>query len=122
MPAEIDIAPFTLYEDRSATLTYPYYPSWGDNSGKLRIMRGMSPALESLGLTTHSKFIVFNNPNWGDLNAGCNDWSGDLDKIEVAVTEDMLKCISGEVSDGWGDTAIILQGDGLKVTKIVIVP
>ena len=133
VPAEIDIAPFTLYEDRSATLTYPYYPSWGDNSGKLRIMRGMSPALESLGLTTNSKFIVykevgttgqiqFNNPNWGDLNAGCNDWSGNLDKIEVAVTEDMLKCISGEVKDGWSDTAIILQGDGLKVTKIVILP
>ena len=39
VPMEIDIAPFTYYEDRSATLTYPYYPSWGDNSGKLRIMR-----------------------------------------------------------------------------------
>ena len=133
VPAEIDIAPFTLYEDRSATLKYPYYPSWGDNSGKLRIMRGMSPALESLGITTNSKFIVykevgttgqiqFNNPNWGDLNAGCNDWDGSADKIEVAVTEDMLKCINGEVKDGWSDTAIILQGDGLKVTKIVIVP
>ena len=130
---EIDIAPFTYYEDRSATLTYPYYPSWGDNSGKLRIMRGGNPAIESLGLTTSSKFIVykevgttgqiqFNNPNWGDLNAGCNDWDGSAEKIEVSVTEDMLKCISGEISDGWGDTAIILQGDGLKVTKIVIVP
>ena len=132
-PVEIDIAPFTYYEDRSATLTYPYYPSWGDNSGKLRIMRGGNPAIESLGLTTSSKFIVykevgttgqiqFNTPNWGDLNAGCNDWDGSAEKIEVPVTEDMLKCISGEVSDGWGDTAIILQGDGLKVTKIVIVP
>lgn len=66
--------------------------------------------------------IQFNNPNWGDLNAGCNDWDGSAEKIEVAVTEDMLKCISGEVADGWSDTAIILQGDGLKVTKIVIVP
>lgn len=133
VPVEIDIAPFTYYEDRSATLTYPYYPSWGDNSGKLRIMRGGSPAIETLGLTTSSKFIVykevgttgqiqFNNPNWGDLNAGCNDWDGSAEKIEVAVTEDMLKCISGEVADGWSDTALILQGDGLKVTKIVIVP
>ena len=131
--AEIDIAPFTYYEDRSATLTYPYHPSWSDNSGKLRIMRGGNPAIETLGLTTGSKFIVykevgttgqiqFNNPNWGDLNAGCNDWDGSLDKIEVPMTEDMLKCISGEIADGWSDTAIILQGDGLTVTKIVIVP
>jgi hypothetical protein len=33
----------------------------------------------------------------------------------------MLKCINGEVVDGWSDTALILQGDGLTVKKIVIV-
>ena len=132
--AEIDIAAFTLYEDSSASLTYPYYPSWGDNSGKLRIMRGLGDKpIETLGLTTSSKFIVykeagttgqiqFNNPNWTDLQAGCNDWDGSAETIEVPVTEDMLKCINGEVSDGWSDTALILQGDGLTVTKIVIVP
>ena len=130
---EIDIAPFTLYEDRSANLTYPYYPSWGDNSGKLRIMRGLGDApIETLGLTTSSKFIIykeagttgqiqFNNPNWADFQAGCNDWDGSAETIEVPITEDMLKCINGEVTDGWSDTAIILQGDGLTVTKIVIV-
>jgi hypothetical protein len=97
-------------------------------------MRGMGdPALENLGLTTSSKFVVykevgttgqiqFNNPNWGDLNAGCNDWAGDKETIEVPITEDMLKCINGEISDGWSNTALILQGDGLTVTKIVIVP
>ena len=132
--SDIDIAAFTLYEDRSANLEWPYFPSWSDNSGKLRIMRGLGDTpIETLGLTTSSKFVVykeagttgqiqFNNPNWVDLQAGCNDWDGSAETIEVPITEEMLKCISGEITDGWSDTAIILQGDGLKVTKIVIVP
>ena len=131
-PAEIDIAPFTYYEDRSATLTYPYHPSWSDNSGKLRIMRGGDPAIESLGLTTSSKFIVykeagttgqiqFNNPNWQAFEVGCADWEGTAETIEIPITEAMLACINGEVADGWSDTAIILQGDGMTVNKIVIV-
>ena len=131
--SEIDIAPFTLYEDRSANLSWPYNPSWSDNSGKIRIMRGLGDTpIEKLGLSTSSKFIVykepgttgqiqFNNPNWVDLQAGCNDWDGSLEQIEVPITEDMLKCINGEVVDGWSDTALILQGDGLTVKKIVIV-
>ena len=133
--SDIDIAAFTLYEDRSANLEWPYFPSWGDNSGKLRIMRGLGDKpIETLGLTTASKFIVYkeagttgqiqwNNPNWASFSGvDCSDWEGSAETLEVPVTEDMLKCISGEISDGWSDTAIILQGDGLKVTKIVIVP
>ena len=133
--SDIDIAAFTLYEDRSANLEWPYFPSWGDNSGKLRIMRSLGDKpIETLGLTTASKFIVYkeagttgqiqwNNPNWASFSGvDCSDWEGSAETLEVPVTEDMLKCISGEISDGWSDTAIILQGDGLKVTKIVIVP
>ena len=133
--SDIDIAAFTLYEDRSANLEWPYFPSWGDNSGKLRIMRGLGDKpIETLGLTTASKFIVYkeagttgqiqwNNPNWASFSGvDCSDWEGSAETLEVPVTEDMLKCISGEITDGWSDTAIILQGDGLKVTKIVIVP
>lgn len=131
---DIDIADFTLYEDRSANMTWPFYPSWSDNSGKVRIMRGMDPAIESLGLTTSSKFIVYkeagtagqiqwNNPNWVTFSGvECSDWDGSLEEIEVPITEEMLKCINGETADGWSDTAIILQGDGLTVKKIVIVP
>ena len=138
-PSEYDIKEFTVYQNEggstSPTLQYPYYPSWGDDAGKIRIMRGMGdPSLENLGLTTSSKFVVYkaagttgqiqwNNPNWGSFaGVSCNDWSGELEEIEVPVTEDMLKCISGEIADGWSNTAIILQGDGLTVNKIVAVP
>ena len=116
-------------------MQYPYYPSWGDDAGKLRIMRGLgNPAIETLNLTTNSKFIVYkevgttgqiqwNDPNWGSFSGvECNDWDGSAETIEVPVTEDMLKCIKGETQDGWSNTAIILQGDGLTVTKIVLVP
>ena len=130
--SEIDISAFTLYEDRSANVSWPFYPSWSDNSGKVRIMRGMDPAIETLGLTTSSKFIVYkepgttgqlqiNDPNWVDLQAGCNDWDGSAETIEVPITDEMLKCINGETVDGWSDTAFIIQGDGLTVKKIVIV-
>ena len=133
--SEIDIASFTLYQDLSANLSWPYLPSWSDDSGKLRIMRGLGDKpIETLGLTTNSKFIIYkeagttgqiqwNDPNWASFSGiECNDWDGSAETIEVPVTEDMLKCINGEVQDGWSDTAIILQGDGLTVKKIIIVP
>ena len=56
------------------------------------------------------------------LLIGSGEEYGHVKPEEVPITEEMLKCISGEISDGWSDTAIILQGDGMKVTKIVIVP
>ena len=138
-PSEYDIKAFTVYQNEGgsteATMQYPYYPSWGDDAGKLRIMRGLgNPAIETLNLTTNSKFIVYkevgttgqiqwNDPNWGSFSGvECNDWDGSAETIEVPVTEDMLKCIKGETQDGWSNTAIILQGDGLTVTKIVLVP
>lgn len=138
-PSEYDIKTFTVYQNEGgsteATMQYPYYPSWGDDAGKLRIMRGLgNPAIETLNLTTNSKFIVYkevgttgqiqwNDPNWGSFSGvECNDWDGSAETIEVPVTEDMLKCIKGETQDGWSNTAIILQGDGLTVTKIVLVP
>jgi len=134
-PSDIDIKTFAVYQDQSGSLEYPYYPSWSDDKGKLRLMRGMgNPAIESLGLTTNSKFIVYkeagttgqlqwNDPNWVSFSGvDCSDWDGSAETLEVPVTEDMLKCINGEVSDGWSETAIIIQGDGLKISKIVIVP
>jgi|GEM_PF-3591566 len=135
---EYDISMFTVYEAeglRDTNIEWPFYPSWSDASGKARIMRGMGdPTIESLSLSTSSMFVVYkevgttgqiqwNNPNWGSFaDVSCNDWDGGAETIEVPLTEDMLKCISGEISDGWGNTAFIIQGDGLKVNKIVLVP
>lgn len=138
-PSDYDIAAWTVYQNEGGntepTLQWPYYPSWSNDAGKIRIMRGMGdPAIETLGLTTSSKFVVYkevgttgqiqwNNPNWGSFaGVNCSDWDGSAETIEVPVTEEMLQCINGEVQDGWSNTAMILQGDGLTVTKIVLVP
>lgn len=138
-PSDYDIAAWTVYQNEGGntepTLQWPFYPSWSNDAGKIRIMRGMGdPAIETLGLTTSSKFVVYkevgttgqiqwNNPNWGSFaGVNCSDWDGSAETIEVPVTEEMLQCINGEVQDGWSNTAMILQGDGLTVTKIVLVP
>lgn len=136
---EYDIAAFTVYEAedvRNTNIEWPFHPSWSDKYGKARIMRGMGdPAIEDMGLTTNSKFVVYkeagtkgqiqwNDANWKNdkLGISCNDWDGSAESIEVPFNEEMLKCISGETADTWGNTAFIIQGDGLTVTKIVLVP
>lgn len=137
--SEYDIAAFTVYEAedvRNTNIEWPFHPSWSDKYGKARIMRGMGdPAIEDMGLTTNSKFVVYkeagtkgqiqwNDANWKNdkLGISCNDWDGSAESIEVPFNEEMLKCISGETADTWGNTAFIIQGDGLTVTKIVLVP
>lgn len=127
---EVDIKDFTLIEDRSANLVYPYYPDWGDGARKLRIMRS---GLQDLKLKAgKSKFIVYksagstgqlqiNNPNWSAFTT-LEDWSGSETVFELVFTEDMIKCVTGEIADGWSETAFILQGSGLEITKMTILP
>ena len=128
---EIDLKDFITYEQPDPAFSYPYYPSWGDNTGKLRIKR--DNGLKELGLQAgKSKFIFYktpgttgqiqiNNPNWTQLTTVA-DWNGDLEILEYVLDEDAIKCVTGEISDGWSETAIILQGDGLEVTKMTVLP
>ena len=32
----------------------------------------------------------------------------------------ILDCFTGETTDGWSETALILQGDGLTIEKITV--
>ena len=34
----------------------------------------------------------------------------------------MMDCVTGATTDGWSDTAFIIQGDGMTITKIVVLP
>lgn len=122
---ETDIIDFTTFENGSP-LTYPFTLSWNDAaSGKLRIKR------DGLGkMKIGSKIFIykegtgqaqFNNPNWTALYTA-EDWAGNVNPLEVVIDETLMKCISGEVNDGWSTTAFIVQGQGLKVTKMTILP
>ncbi len=125
VPAERDIAAVTSNMDGSA-ITYPYNFTWGED-GRFRIMKA---DLNAWGVKSGSKLIFYkeqgatgqvqiNNANWGGIYT-IADWSGTESKIEQVFDDAMMAALT--ISDGWSDTAFILQGDLKNVTKICVLP
>lgn len=122
---ETDIANFSTFEPGNA-LTYPFTFSWNDAAtGKVRILRdGLSKMKVGSSLFIYKEGTgqcQINDAKWSAITTAA-DWVGDVNPIVVTIDETMMKCITGEITDGWSNTAFILQGDGLKVTKITILP
>ena len=126
VPAEKDIATITTNMDNSA-IKYPYNFTW-DDTGRFRIMKA---DLIKLGVKVGSKMLFYkeagatgqiqiNNANWGAIDSPA-DWDGNKDCI-VKVFDAAMMAAVNSISDGWGDTAFILQGDLKNVTKIAILP
>ena len=127
VPAEKDIADFAKNEAGTA-ITYPFVFSWGDNTGKLRLNKA---DLIKLGVKKGSKLIVYkdasvtgqvqiNDAIWSGLYT-IADWNGTETQIVQEFDDKMMNAINN-VSDGWSDTAFIIQGDLGKANKIVILP
>ena len=127
VPAEKDIADFAKNEAGTA-ITYPFVFSWTDNTGKLRLNKA---DLIKLGVKKGSKLIVYkdasvtgqvqiNDANWSALYT-IADWKGTETQIVQEFDDKMMNAINN-VSDGWSDTAFIIQGDLGKANKIVILP
>lgn len=126
VPAEKDIATITTNIDNSA-IKYPYNFTW-DDTGRFRIMKS---DLIKLGVKVGSKMLFYkeagatgqvqiNNANWGTIDT-VSDWDGNKDCIVKVFDAAMMEAVNS-ISDGWGDTAFILQGDLKNVTKIAILP
>lgn len=126
VPAEKDIATITTNIDNSA-IKYPYNFTW-DDTGRFRIMKA---DLIKLGVKVGSKMLFYkeagatgqvqiNNANWGAIDT-VSDWDGNKDCIVKVFDAAMTEAVNS-ISDGWGDTAFILQGDLKNVTKIAILP
>ena len=126
VPAEKDIATITTNMDNSA-IKYPYNFTW-DDTGRFRIMKA---DLIKLGVKVGSKMLFYkeagatgqiqiNNANWGAIDSPA-DWDGNKDCIVKVFDAAMMEAVNS-ISDGWGDTAFILQGDLKNVTKIAILP
>ena len=102
-----------------------------DDSGRFRILRNGPSSIKTMKLKADSsKMFIYksgtgqcqiNNPNWGAITTVA-DWEGNTDVLEVVLTQDLIDCFTGVSSDGWSETALILQGDGLTVSKITILP
>ena len=112
--------------DNSA-IKYPYNFTW-DDTGRFRIMKA---DLIKLGVKVGSKMLFYkeagatgqiqiNNANWGAIDSPA-DWDGDKDCIVKVFDAAMMEAVNS-ISDGWSDTAFILQGDLKNVTKIAILP
>lgn len=126
VPAEKDIATITTNMDNSA-IKYPYNFTW-DDTGRFRIMKA---DLIKLGVKVGSKMLFYkeagatgqvqiNNANWGGIDT-VTDWNGDQNCVVKVFDAAMMEAVNS-ISDGWSDTAFILQGDLKNVTKIAILP
>ena len=126
VPAEKDIATLTTNMDNSA-IKYPYSFTW-DDTGRFRIMKA---DLIKLGVKVGSKMLFYkeagatgqvqiNNANWGGIDTPA-DWNGDQSCLVKVFDAAMMEAVNS-ISDGWSDTAFILQGDLKGVTKIAILP
>ena len=126
VPAEKDIATITTNMDNSA-IKYPYNFTW-DDTGRFRIMKA---DLIKLGVKVGSKMLFYkeagatgqvqiNNANWGGIDTVA-DWNGDQNCVVKVFDAAMMEAVNS-ISDGWSNTAFILQGDLKNVTKIAILP
>ena len=126
VPAEKDIATITTNMDNSA-IKYPYNFTW-DDTGRFRIMKA---DLIKLGVKVGSKMLFYkeagatgqvqiNNASWGGIDTPA-DWNGDQSCLVKVFDAAMMEAVNS-ISDGWSDTAFILQGDLKNVTKIAILP
>ena len=126
VPAEKDIATITTNMDNSA-IKYPYNFTW-DDTGRFRIMKA---DLIKLGVKVGSKMLFYkeagatgqvqiNNANWGGIDTVA-DWNGDQSCVVKVFDAAMMEAVNS-ISDGWSDTAFVLQGDLKNVTKIAILP
>ena len=126
VPAEKDIATITTNMDNSA-IKYPYNFTW-DDTGRFRIMKA---DLIKLGVKVGSKMLFYkeagatgqvqiNNANWGGIDTVA-DWNGDQNCVVKVFDAAMMEAVNS-ISDGWSDTAFILQGNLKNVTKIAILP
>lgn len=126
IPIEKDLAEFTSNMDGSA-IKYPYNLTW-DDSGRFRIMKS---DLKAWGVKTGSKLIFYkeqsakgqvqiNNANWGGIETPA-DWNGTETQIVKVFDAAMMEAVNS-ISDGWSDTAFIIQGELKGITKIAFLP
>lgn len=129
--AEIDLTPVCFNQsDQSVAFTFPCVLAW-DDTGRFRINHDSGIDFSSLNLTAgESQLRIYktgtgqaqiNDANWSSFYI-LSDWVGDQDVLQDYLTQDMIDWLLGTQTDGWSNTAWIIQGDGLTVSKITLLP
>ena len=130
-PNELDIsANCVLQGDQNTKVSFPVTLTWDDN-GRFRIQRDAPVDFTKYTWTAGKskiKFYVsaagqlqFNDANWSD-QFGTHEVAEGGDVLEVTLTQTMIDWMTGAQSDGWSATAFIIQGSGMVITKVTLVP
>ena len=118
-------------DDQTQNISLPLNITWGDE-GRFRILIDKDPAIKDMNLKAGKSVMYFytsgtgqiqiNNGNWGAWTT-IADWENvDDKKMELVLTQDMIDWLKGTQSDGWSSTGMIIQGDGMTIKKVTILP
>jgi len=118
-------------DDQSVLMPFPIQMSWDDN-GRFRVLIDADPAIKDMRLVAGKSTMYFyatgtgqlqiNDANWSSFTT-LADWDNpDAKVMELVLTDDIIAWLKGTNSDGWSSTALIIQGDGLTLTKVTILP
>ena len=118
-------------DDQTQNISLPLNITWDDN-GRFRILIDKDPAIKDMNLKAGKSVMYFytsgtgqlqiNNGNWGSWTT-IADWENAGDKkMELVLTQDMIDWLKGTQSDGWSSTGMIIQGDGMTLKKVTILP
>lgn len=130
VPNEMDItANCVKQDDQNTQMSFPVTLTWDDN-GRFRIQRNAPVDITKCALTAGKSKIKFHVTSAGQMQFNDANWSeqgtftaAEGDKVvEVVLTQTMIDWLTGAQSDGWSNSAFIIQGSGLTITKITLVP
>lgn len=118
-------------DDQSVNLSLPINITW-DDSGRFRLLIDKDPAIKDMKLKADKSVIYFYTSGTGQLQINDGNWSSwttlsdwenaDDKKMELVLTQDMIDWLKGTKSDGWSSTGMIIQGDGMTLKKVTILP
>lgn len=118
-------------DDQTQNISLPINVTW-DPSGQFRILIDKDPTIKDMNLKAGKSVMYFytsgtgqiqvNNGNWGEWTT-LADWeNADDKKMELVLTQDMIDWLKGTKSDGWSSTGMIIQGAGMTIKKVTILP
>lgn len=118
-------------DDQSVNLSLPINITWDDN-GRFRLLIDKDPAIKDMKLKADKSVIYFYTSGTGQLQINDANWSSwttlsdwenaDDKKMELVLTQDMIDWLKGTKNDGWSSTGMIIQGDGMTLKKVTILP
>lgn len=118
-------------DDPSVLMPFPISMAW-DDSGRFRILIDKEPNLKNMKLVADKSVISFyvsgtgqlqiNDANWDSLTT-LAEWNDSSVRVmQLVLTQEIIDCLKGVKSDGTTSTGLVVQGDGMTVSKITLLP